>query len=333
MKKNKKCLGCGILLQSDNVLKIGYTPNLDNEYCMRCFKFQNYGSIVSITNDQELYKNILKNVSLSKDLVLYVVDILNIRENLDYIYEYLKNKVILVLNKKDILPKSIKDEKIINYIKERYDFLDIVIVSSRNNYNMDLLYKKINKHKISENVYVVGETNAGKSSLINKIVSNYSKFNPVLTTSIVPETTLNKISIQVNDKLNLIDTPGLVDKGNIINYLNQKYYKILNTKREIRPKTYAIYKGQSILVGDFLRIDYLDGDKNSFTFYVPNEVKIKKINSKHDNLKDLAYREYDLKFHEDLVIYGLGFVKCVIEGKIGIYLNIDIKTFIRNNLI
>ena len=41
MKKNKKCLGCGVVLQNDNILNIGYTPSLENDYCMRCFKVKN----------------------------------------------------------------------------------------------------------------------------------------------------------------------------------------------------------------------------------------------------------------------------------------------------
>ena len=82
-----------------------------------------------------------------------------------------------------------------------------------------------------------------------------------------------------------------------------------------------------------MRIDYLEGDRNSFTLYIPNGIKVKRINSKHDYLKELSYKEYELKFQEDLVIYGLGFIKIVINGKIGIYLNKDVKTFLRKNLI
>ncbi len=329
----KKCIGCGVELQNENILNPGYTPNLENDLCTRCFKVKNYGEVVSIETDKEDYEKILKNISLTKDLVLYIVDILNINEDIEGIKKYLNNDIILVLNKKDVLPKSVKDEKIIAYLREKTSFLDIIIVSSLNNYNLDLLIKKIYKYKKSREVYFVGETNAGKSSLINKISGNYSNKESNLTISSMPETTLQKIKIKLNENLTIIDTPGIVELGNIIHYLDKKYYKILNTKKEIKPKTYQISSGQSLLIGDFLRIDYLEGDRNSFTLYIPNGIKVKKINSRHDTLKNLAYKEYDLLFHEDLVIYGLGFIKIVLNGKIGIYINKDIKTFLRKNII
>ena len=329
----KKCLGCGVELQNENILNVGYTPNIDNNYCMRCFKVKNYGETTSIDKNDEDYIEILKKISKTKDLVVYVIDILNIRENLDDIREFIQNDVILVLNKRDILPKSVKEEKIVNRIQEKYNFLDIVVVSSLNNYNLDLLMSKIYKNKKSNDVYFIGETNAGKSSLINKIVGNYSEKIGDLTESFMPETTLDKIKIRLNDELTLIDTPGIVDNQNIINYVEKKYYKALNTKKEIRPKTFQIMKNQSIIIGDFFRIDYLEGDRNSFTFYVPNGIKVKRVSFRHDILRDLAYREFDLKFHEDLVIYGLGFIKIVINGKIGIYLNKDVKVFLRKNII
>ena len=33
-----KCIGCGIALQNTDKEKLGYTKNLENKYCERCFK-------------------------------------------------------------------------------------------------------------------------------------------------------------------------------------------------------------------------------------------------------------------------------------------------------
>jgi len=288
----KKCIGCGVNLQNENILNLGYTPNIENDYCMRCFKIKNYGEDISVSKNSDDYLKILYNISKTKDLVLYVVDILNIKEDLEEIKQYVSNDIILVLNKRDLLPKSVKDEKIKFYLQERYHFLDIVVVSSFNNYNLDSLMKKIDKYKKSREVYLIGETNAGKSSLLNKIISNYSSKEANLTVSMMPETTLENIKVEINSKLTLIDTPGIVEHFSIINYIDHKYYKLLNLKKEIKPRTYQIYKNQSLLIGDFFRIDYLEGDRNSFTLYIPNGFKVKRINSRHPNLKDLSYKEY-----------------------------------------
>ena len=77
-------------------------------------------------------------VNRSRDLVLYVVDLLNLPNNLQEIREMLSNECILVLNKRDVLPRSVKDEKIISYLKKLdLDFEDIIIISTLKNYNID----------------------------------------------------------------------------------------------------------------------------------------------------------------------------------------------------
>ena len=52
-------------------------------------------------------------------------------------------------------------------------------------------------------------------------------------------------------------------------------YKKLNSKKEIKPRTYQLSSGQSLVLGDLVRIDYVEGDRNSLTFYIPNEIKIR----------------------------------------------------------
>ena len=334
MRKNKTCLGCGVKLQDENILNIGYTVNLDNELCMRCFRLKNYGEYESVANSLVHYDSILSFVNKTKDLALYVVDLLNLNEDLLHIRNYVKNDIILVLNKRDLLPLSIKDEKILEYLKQlELGFLDMVIISSEKNYNMDLLYSKIKKHRKSKNVYVVGFTNAGKSSMISNLIKNYGDGNNNLTISPLPSTTLNKIDVRINDNLNIVDTPGIIDNTNIINFVDKKMYKKLNPKKEIKPKTFQLYKNQSLLIDNLVRIDYLEGDVNSFTFYIPNEVKIRRINYKRKDLKDLSLREYNIGFGEDLVINGLGFVKIVSSCRIYLYINKDIKSFVRKKLI
>ena len=120
---NKKCIGCGIMLQDTNIHEDGYVSNSDHNLCERCFKIKNYGQnkVIYVTNND--YMKILDNIN-KDDLVVYVSSLLTL--NLDYINRF-KN-VLLVLTKRDILPKSVKDSKIISYVSKRYKVNDISIL-------------------------------------------------------------------------------------------------------------------------------------------------------------------------------------------------------------
>ena len=107
----KKCSGCGVLLQNDNIDKEGYVDDLNKDICERCFKLKYYGEYKKVTLDNKDYQKILN--SIPKDsLVVYLTSLLSL--NLDIINNF--NNVIIVLTKKDLLPKSVKDYKLIDYV-------------------------------------------------------------------------------------------------------------------------------------------------------------------------------------------------------------------------
>ncbi len=332
---DRHCKGCGILLQDENLLLPGYTTDLSNDICQRCFRIKNYGEYQIVTNNNVEYLKVLEAVGKTNDLVIYVTDLINLEKDFDTIRNIIPNRMILVLNKKDVLPKSVKEEKLYDYFKEYNIFFDeIITVSTKNNYNMDYLLKRIKMLQTTKNVYVVGRTNAGKSSLINNIIRNYSESGEELTMSALPSTTLNTVSISLNEHLTLIDTPGLLDSGSIINKLDVDLVKKISPKKEIKPKTYQLRVGQGININDLVRIDYLEGDRNSFTVFVSNELKVSRINSKtNNNLKELDKSTYDIKYDTDIVVNGLGFVKIMNKGKVNVYLDKDVEVYLRKSLI
>lgn len=336
MNEEKRCQGCGVILQDQNVLQEGYTTSLENNICQRCFRMKNYGEYQVVTKSNEEYLKILKGVGETKDLVLYVTDLLNLEKNIEEIRSLLPNKMILVLNKKDVLPKSVKETKLIQYLESKdVHFEEVIVISVSKNYNMDYLLKRIKFFQTSRNVYVVGHTNAGKSSLINKLIENYSDNTQELTMSPLPSTTLNTVQIEINEHLTLIDTPGLVEVGSILNHVDEKMVKKISPKKEIKPRTYQLRKNQSIIIEDFLRIDYVEGEKNSFTLFISNDLKVKRLLNliNNDELKDKNKITYQVKYDEDLVISGLGFIKIVDKGVIDIYIDKDIDSFMRKSLI
>ena len=323
---NKKCLGCGAILQTTNKSKIGYIPEEKIEtanYCERCFKLINYGEFKTVVTDGKEYIDIYKSIDKTDDLVLFLVDIFNINSSIRMINKYIKNKIILVITKYDIIPESTKESKILSKINE-YNFnknvIDKIIVSSKTGHNIDKLYKSIMKNKTSKNVYICGNTNSGKSTLINKFIKNYSDLDLNITTSILPSTTINTNEIEINEELTLIDTPGFIEKDNISNYISAKQLKKVMPNKEIRPITYQLVEGMSILVDKLLRIEYVNGEKNSFTFYLSNDIIVSRINTMTNKRGlELNTTTVEVDSMEDVVVNGLCVIKVKGKAKLKVY--------------
>ena len=323
-----KCKGCGVNLQNTNRGTLGYVTDLSKSLCERCFRIRNYNeySIVSKSNDD--YVNILKGISKSDDLVILVVDLFNTNNRLDDIFKYLNNNVLLVLTKRDILPKSSYDNKFIEYFK-KYKVIDTIIVSSVKNYNMDLLYSKIIEYKNGNKVYVVGFTNSGKSTLINKLIYNYSDVDTYITTSNLPNTTIDSIEIKLSDNLTLIDTPGLVNSGDIINYIDSDTIKKIIPNKEIKPITYQVKTTETINIGNLVKLILSD---NNITIYVSNKIDINRVY--RENIDDsLECHIIDVDSNTDIVIEGFGFIKFTKSEQVRIYTIKGVNVYKRASLI
>lgn len=313
---NRKCMGCGNILKDDE---------LEHNICNRCFRLKHYGEYHVTNKDNSDYLKIINNID-SDDLVIYVTSLLNLT-----IMDLSKFKnVIVVLTKRDILPKSVKDNKIIDYVKNHYNFKDIEVISSIKNYNLDNLISKIEKYN-KKKVYLIGNTNSGKSTLLNKLIENYSESDIDITTSMYPSTTLDTIEVKIND-IEFIDTPGIIDNGSVINYIDSKMLKKITPKKEVKPRTYQIKGKGSLVIEDLVRIDYETND-NSMTIYIANSVNILRVGAANPRLKKLPKREFNLKNDKDIVITDLCFIKFVKGLKVKIYANNNINVYERDNLI
>lgn len=324
-----KCKGCGALIQTIDKTIEGYSVKEDSLYCERCFRIKNYGDYKQVIKDNNEFLNILKRIDDTNDLVVLVVDLFSISKKILEITKYLSNDILLVLTKRDLLPLSLHDEKLLSY-KDKLGIksIDEVIVSSNKNYNMDLLIEKINKYKKSKNVYVVGYTNAGKSTLINKLIYNYSDLDSDITTSILPSTTLSTIDIKLDDELTLIDTPGILDSGNIFNFLNGRELKYITPSKEIKPITYQIKDTQYIMIDKYAKVVT---SNNNLTFFFANNLKIDRFYK--DKKTSFIKHTLSVDDNQDIVISGLGFIKVTKKGIIDIYTMDEVEVYKRDSLI
>lgn len=323
-----KCIGCGAILQNEYPLKEGYVKDLSKNLCERCFKIRHYNEYKYIDNDNNYYLDIIKKIEKTNDLVVLVTDFLNTSalEEID-----IKNPVILVLGKRDLIPRHLDENKLINNIKTRLNVVSKVVVCSKNNYNLDLLYSMINKYKKSKNVYVVGYTNAGKSTLINQIIKNYSDSDNTITTSVLPSTTLDLIDVKISEDLTIIDTPGLLDSGSVIFNVEGKLLSKILPKKELKPSVIQVKKDQIIIVDNLFRIDVKCG--TNLIFYISNELKVDRFYKDTSKLKDLDKYKINIKDNSDLVIKGLGFIKFTKSSCITLYLDKGVKYIVRASII
>ncbi len=312
----KKCIGCGAELTLEKG-KLGYTKNIESDLCMRCFNIKNYNKYEKVDHLEEI-NTIIKEVKASNDIVIFVVDVFNLSNKIKEIVDYLNNNVILCITKYDLV--DIDESKILNYLN--INTLGTIVISSKNNYNLDNLMELIEDNKKSNNVYLVGYTNAGKSTLINKIIKNYSNNNYELTTSVLPSTTLNFVKVNVNDNLTLIDTPGII-VSNIIDYLDEEEIKKVIPKKKIKPQIYQIKTEQTIMVDNFLGIKIKP--YNTVVFYGADGLKYTRYYN--DIETSLKVKKIKVSDNSELIVNGFGIIKIKKQTEVQLYLqgNIDIE--------
>lgn len=319
---SRNCIGCGSRLQSLNISREGYVREnkvKTAEYCERCYKIKHYGEF-SILQENIDFENLIKKINEDEESsVVFLIDLLNVNlEAINYIKKF-KNKIYILLTRRDLLPKSVKDNKLISYFKENfYNTDDIMVISSVKKYNIDAFLNMIKKDNVKK-LYVAGLTNSGKSTFINALLGSIGKV-PTVTTSALPNTTANFITIDFNENLIIVDTPGFVLDNSIYNFLNFEEVGKLTPKKEIKVKTYQIKPGETIIVADMFRIDYLSNYKNSFSFYMNNNLEYTRMKSKNtDKLKALHKINLHMNGEEDIVINGVGFIKVVKPCDVYVY--------------
>lgn len=246
-----KCVGCGIKLQEKDKNELGYTPNLNNALCERCFKLKNYNILtnkgINIDNDK-----LINKINELNTCVLFLVDFINLDSEVIDAYKKIKSKKILIITKADIIPKNIKYQKLIQNIKNIYDIKeDLILTSSKTKLNIKTITKICLEEK---SICLAGFTNAGKSSLINALVGSD------ITVSKKSNTTQDFIKLNV-DGINIYDAPGFMSNINRENI----------PRSIIRPITYQFSSKHYLLIQD-IKLNILEN--SNFTIYVGNEANI-----------------------------------------------------------
>ena len=347
--------------------ELGYAPMsaLEKEtiICQRCFRLKHYNEVqdVSLTDDDFL--KILNGIGKTNALIVMIVDIFDFNGSwLPGLHRFVgNNKVLLVGNKVDLLPKSINPNKLINWMKHESKELglrpeEVFLVSAEKGKFIKETAAAIDKLREGKDVYVVGCTNVGKSTFINRIIKEVTGEGDVITTSHFPGTTLDIIKIPLDDEKALIDTPGIINHHQMAHFVDKKDLKIITPKKEIKPKVFQLNEGQTLFFGGLARFDYVSGGRRSFVCHVSNELTIHRTKTENaeelyqnhvgemlapprkdqmDTFPELVKQEFMIKEAKtDVVFSGLGWITVNEPGaKVVAYVPKGVQTLLRKSLI
>ncbi|KAK4534019.1 hypothetical protein CDCA_CDCA01G0044 [Cyanidium caldarium] len=316
------CPGCGTRLQSETPGAAGYVPpevfsterpdeggnNSDEEaklhrqtVCQRCFQLLHYSRVDdrgrTLMSPQQ-FRATLQPLRRRPAAVVCLLDIFDfsakvVKEVVEIAGP--KNPVLLAVNKTDALPAYVKPKHIELWVRRqcalagiRGRLRSVNVISGEKGLGMRGLVESIIMALddcVTDEVYVMGAANVGKSTLLNRFLGGMQRAPPAdarrLTTSFLPGTTLGVLRLPVRDvasgrKLVVVDTPGIVEpnKVNLLALDDVEALKALVPKKRVRGVTMHVSEGKALWLGGLACFELVAGKPWFFTAMVSDRVTV-----------------------------------------------------------
>lgn len=222
------CCGCGAFLHCSDSAIPGFMPaevfkGLDGEglrshLCQRCLYLQHYDTALNVKVDCDTYPRILAEIREKKALALLMVDLTDLPCSLwRDVKELLgpKKPVLVVVNKLDLLPCDNRGylERVRACVEQNLkdvglsrggNVKGVCLVSAKTGYGVeDLITRLHDVWRSKGDIYLIGCTNVGKSTLFNTLLQSDLCQQDVTdlvqraTTSAWPGTTLNLLKFPI----------------------------------------------------------------------------------------------------------------------------------------
>nr|WP_091739901.1 ribosome biogenesis GTPase YqeH [Marininema mesophilum] len=366
IEQERWCEGCGVTLQTEDPEGQGYMPasalKREHMICRRCYRIRHYNELAPVEQDPSATLGLLEQIAQSEALVVQVIDLFDISGSwIPGIHRHIGNNPLLILgNKVDLFPKSIKHQRLKEWVQRAAKDLgvkpvDVVLTSAVKAVRMDTVAEAIEKYREGRDVFVIGTANAGKSTLINRLLKEFGGGEEAVTTSPYPGTTLDAISIPLGDGKHIVDMPGVVRKDRMSEWVDPKELKQITPDGEVKPKVYQLSEGQTLFFGGLTRFDFVEGNRQSFVCYFANALyihrtKLEKASEvwdrhrgellsppkKPESMPKMVRHTFHIKAgkKQDIVISGLGWVSMGSEkAKVDVWAPEDVRVELRSAVI
>lgn len=351
--KHQFCRGCGSVIQTTRPEEAGFVPpevlerkeeNGGNGkiICRRCYRISHYGEIGNMTpGTAQIRQSILKAVE-EADLLLIVADFSDLVGSVPVWKEMAgvigTKPYVLLLNKIDLLPARAKENEVVAYLRDylrRQQFPEpkaVLPVSGLMGFGIKSLSSRLmGVIREGARVAMLGTTNAGKSSLIKRLLDEDRKSGGVApTVSKFPGTTVGTSHWKVFGERNLIiDTPGLAPGDRLGDGFCSQCMKETAAGEKLEQKLWGVKPEQGLVIGGLIGIlpeseeetIWIAFTQPKFASHRTNRDKVAALLSDPEELsrlgkvcqtcrENLKWREetFQLESHHDLAFAGAGWV-------------------------
>ena len=351
-----RCYHCGAILQCENEDEKGYiipeslhraTP-IQIIYCDKCFEMMkafNNSELEQIV-DKEVLK-ILDDAFATDAYIIWVVDLFsfNGQLNSEIAKKVKKLNVTVVGTKRDLFPVNMKDDSLVEYLTERFNEYGIKpksvrLFSSTSIDEAKELIGAMNDARKGHDVYMIGNSTSGKTSIINKAMKGFeNKTTRQIKTITYPGTSVNVLEIPLSRSSFFYELPGISQTTSAQGRLEKDVIRQITPKKAIKVTNRALAAGDALMVGSLAAFEIIKGKATTYRFFAAEGVETKKVQIKKldDTIKEnnirrfvrpvserlVTFLDYDMfeyvmendnKWH-DIAIEGLGWLSFIAQGQ------------------
>lgn len=312
----------------------------ERNVCQRCYALQHHNASTTSSTPDFLRSSqqfgSLDFLKTKRDpLMVAVFDVTDLPASMGHLPKLLQQnpgaRILLAANKMDLLPASARrhEQRIRDWILQHMksigvpsqQVVSVTLISAKKGWGIPTLMRKMDRERLpTDDIYLVGSTNVGKSALVNQFMSQIRgtldaegrrlksqlKAQYKITSSAVPGTTMGTIKVPLHalgmtsddgegegwekrrfvtrDRF-LIDTPGIINDQQLIHQLDYDEQKKLVNQKEMDPVTFKLEPGKSLLLKPLVRIDLLESDHpvlfTMFSPLAPHLTKTDKLPAAH----------------------------------------------------